>query len=37
MILNLPKETVDQEKDASQVKLNAEKMFEQAELRVLGS
>lgn len=37
MILNLPKETVDQDKDASQVKLNAEKMFEQAELRVLGS
>lgn len=37
MILKLPKETVDQEKDAYQVKLNAEKMFEHAELRILGS
>lgn len=37
MILKLPKETVDQEKDEYQVKVNAEKMFEHAELRVLDS
>lgn len=37
MILKLPKETVDQEKDEYQVKLIAEKMFEHAKLRVLDS
>lgn len=37
VILKLPKETVDQEKDEYQVKLNAEKMFKHAELKVLDS